>query len=97
MQNEYKLRKELKSDQRRLQTAIRKCEEEIEQTELAISSLENDLSLPENNSDYEKISKISSELEAQKNHLDSLMEEWEELSGKLSETEEKIIANGGNV
>lgn len=95
--NEYKLRKELKSEQRRLQTAIRKCEEEIEQTELTISSLENDLSLPENSSDYEKISEISSELETQKNHLDSLMEDWEELSGKLSETEEKIIANGGNV
>ena len=96
-QNEYKLRKELKSEQRRLQTAIRKCEEEIEQTEQKISTLEEDLSLPENSSDYEKISEISSELETQKNHLDSLLEEWENLSGNLSETEEKIIANGGNV
>ncbi len=96
-QNEYKLRKELKSEQRRLQTAIRKCEEEIEKTEQTISSLEEALSLPENSCDYEKISQISSELETQKLHLDSLLEEWENLSGTLSETEEKIIANGGNV
>ena len=76
---------------------IRKCEEEIELTEEKISSLEEDLSLPENSSDYEKISEISSELEVQKLHLDSLLEDWEKLSGNLSETEEKIIANGGNV
>lgn len=96
-QNDYKLRKELKSEQRRFKTAISRCEEEIEKTEEKISSLENDLSLPENSSDYEKITSISAELEEEKFHLDLLMEEWENLFQDLSETEEKIIANGGNV
>ncbi len=96
-QNDYKIRKELKSEQRRLKTAIQRCEEEIEKTEEKISSLESDLSLPEISSDYEKITSISTELEEKKNLLDSFLEEWEKLSQSLSETEEKIIANGGNV
>ncbi len=96
-QNDYKLRKELKSEQRKLTTAIGRCEDEIGKTEEKISSLEDALSLPENSSDYEKITAISAELEEEKLRLDSLMEEWENLSRSLSETEEKIIANGGNV
>ena len=52
------------------------------------------MSLPESSSDYEKITSISAELEERKLHLDELLEEWEKLSQTLSETEEKIVANG---
>ena len=96
-QNDYKLRKELKSDYRKLQTALKKCEEEIELSEEKSSLLEEELSQPENASDYEKISSLTTELNNVKEKLDSLLEEWENLSQSLSETEEKIIANGGNV
>lgn len=96
-QNDYKLRKELKSEYRKLQTALKKCEEEIENAEEKSASLENELSQPENVSDYEKISSLTTDLNNAKERLDCLLEEWEKLSQALSETEEKIIANGGNV
>ncbi len=96
-QNDYKLRKELKSEYRKLQTALKKCEEEIELSEEKSASLEEELSQPENASDYEKISSLTTELNNVKEKLDFLLEEWEKLSQSLSETEEKIIANGGNV
>ena len=96
-QNDYKLRKELKSEYRKLQTALKKCEEEIELSEEKSSSLEEELSQPENASDYEKISALTTELNNVREKLDLLLEEWEKLSQSLSETEEKIIANGGNV
>ncbi len=96
-QNDYKLRKELKSEQRRLKTAISRCEEEIEKAEERTASLEEELSLPETGSDYEKITEISAALEESRLHLEKLLEEWENLSQCLSETEEKIIANGGNL
>ncbi len=96
-QNDYKLRKELKSEYRKLQTAIKKCEEEIELSEEKSAALEEELSQPENASDYEKISALTTALNNVKEKLDFLLEEWEKLSQSLSETEEKIIANGGNV
>ncbi len=97
VQNDYKLRKEIKSEFRKIQTAIKKCEEEIEETENKISSLEEQLSLPEIVSDYEKISTLTTDLNKLKENLDFLLEDWEKLSHKLSEIEEKIIANNCNV
>ena len=96
-QNDYKLKKELKSEYRKLRTALKKCEEEIELSEEKSALLEEELSQPENASDYEKISSLTTELNNVKEKLDYLLEEWENLSRSLSETEEKIIANGGNV
>ncbi len=95
--NDYVLRKEIKSEHRKLQTAIKKCEEEIEKNESRTSLLEDELSKPENASDYEKITSLTAEMNSLKDELDLLLEEWEKLSEKLNETNEKIIANNINV
>ena len=96
-QNDYKLRKEMKSEHRRLQTAIKKCEEEIEKNEEETLLLTEELSLPEVASDYEKVTTLTSKLNSLKSRLDELMEEWENLSDKFAVLDEKIVANRNDV
>ena len=96
-QNDYKLRKEMKSDYRKLQTQLKKCEEEIEKTEIESESIESELSSPETASDYEKVTHLTTSLNEAKEKLDSLLEDWEDISNKISELEKKIVANGYSI
>lgn len=96
-QNDYKLRKEMKSDYRKLQTQLKKCEEEIEKTEIESESIESELSNPETASDYEKVTHLTTSLNEAKEKLDSLLEDWEDISNKISELEKKIVANGYSI
>ncbi len=95
--NDYKLRKEIKSEHRKLQTSLKKCEEEIEFTEKETASIEDELSKPDVAADYEKVSLLTTSLNEAKEKLDFLLEEWEKISEKISLLEEKIVANGYNI
>ena len=78
--NKYKLEKEQRSNRRKLINRLAKVEELIAATEDEIANLEQQINLPENASDCEKLLGLT-ELCAQKNSLlEELMEEWESLS-----------------
>ncbi|MBQ6570674.1 MAG: ATP-binding cassette domain-containing protein [Clostridia bacterium] len=78
--DKYKLEKEQRSNRRKLINRLAKVEELIAGTEDEITSLEEQINLPENASDCEKLLELT-ELCAQKNSLlEELMEEWERLT-----------------
>ncbi len=77
--NDYKLRKEQASLERKRKTRINKIEAEISELEDKIQSLQNLLSTPEVTADYEKLLSVTAELDENKNNLDNLYIEWEEL------------------
>ncbi len=77
--NDYKLRKEKASNERKRLTRINKIEAEIGETEEQISTLEDDISTPEISGNYEKLLEYTEKLDALRNALDSLYEEWEAL------------------
>ena len=57
----------------------KKLEKNIVQTEEKIAQLENELTLPENVSDYVKCSQISTQLDELNENLLLFYEEWENL------------------
>ena len=67
---------------KKLERRVADCEQEIEQTEAAISILEAKMATPEGASDmslYEQHQKL-------KQQLDAAMEEWDAVSTELEET-----------
>ena len=80
--NDYKLRKEKASNERKRLTRISKLETEIGETENEISSLEVEISTPEISGDYEKLLEYTEKLDLLKKALDSLYEEWEALQSE---------------
>lgn len=77
--NEYKLRKEQASLERKRKSDIAKIEKAIEEKELLISQIEEGLASPEVSGDYAKLIELTESLDATKNELDLLYNEWEEL------------------
>lgn len=77
--NDYKLRKEEQSKERKRQTAIRKAEELIEELELKISETETLLSSPEVISDYGKLLELTEVLNALHKQQEEAYETWESL------------------
>lgn len=77
--NDYKLRKEQASLERKRKTRINKLETEIAELEDIIQSLQELLCSPEVTADYEKLLSVTAELDEKKNNLDNLYMEWEEL------------------
>ncbi len=96
-QNDYKLRKEIKSEYRKMQTALKKCEEEIDKTEALCQEIETELSNPKIAADYEKVTLLTNKLNEAKESLDFLLEEWENISDKTAVLEKKIVANNGSI
>ncbi len=82
----YKEKKEHEALIRKLTNTLSKTEEKITETEKQIRELEEKLSLPENTTNYVKISEISEEIEKNNNQLSALYELWEETQTKLEET-----------
>ena len=80
----YKQQKEEQSKIRKLKTAIAKCEEEIEVLENKQSKIEAQLLLPENTTDYVKMTTLSQELDEIKSILNEKMENWENLSEQVA-------------
>ena len=81
----YKAQKQYDAEIRKLKNAIAKAETDIEQTEQAVSDLEEQLMLPENATDFEKSMEIAKNIEEKKKILDELYELWESNSAQLSE------------
>lgn len=79
--NEYKLKKELASRQRKLKTAVSRLESDIEDTEEQIAMLEEELN---SNPPYEQFLVISRSLEELTAKRDALFEEWAEKSEELT-------------
>ena len=82
--NEYKLKKERQSLLRKAKTRCAKCEEEIEAIELEIEDINKSLA----SVSYEELMELTALLQEKTANRDSLYEEWEELSAKLTELED---------
>lgn len=80
--NDYKLKKEQASNERKRQTRLKRLEEEIAAKEEKLSELQALLSLPETASDYQKLLETTEELNSLKLLLDSDYVLWEELSAE---------------
>nr|WP_203558520.1 ABC-F family ATP-binding cassette domain-containing protein [Bacteroides sp. 519] len=77
----YEARKELNKKQKKLEKQVADCEANIEKTELAIAEIEAKMATAEGASDmtlYEKHREL-------KQHLDKIVEEWENVSMDLEE------------
>ena len=77
--NDYKLRKEKASNERKRKTRISKLEIEIEETEKEISVLEEEISTPEISANYEKLLEHTNNLNELRTHLEDMYSEWEQL------------------
>lgn len=77
--NEYKLKKEKASLERKRKTRITKLESEITAKEKEIQETEAILSLPETTANYEELLKVTEQLNNLKTELDNMYEEWETL------------------
>ncbi len=77
--NEYKLRKELKAQERKRQNDIAKAEDKIATLEEEISETEALIATDEIAADFEKLMELTSKLEALQNELSETFELWETL------------------
>lgn len=84
----YKLRKERESEKRKLNTAFKRCEENIEKTEDLIAETQAEIENPETSADYEKIIELTAKLDELNNSLEQLYEDWENIQLKIAEYEE---------
>ena len=80
--NDYKLRKEQASNERKRKTRISKLEAAITEKEVEISQTEELLSLPETTANYEELLRVTELLNNLKTELDSMYEEWETLQSE---------------
>ena len=81
--NDYKLRKELQSELRKLTTRVKRLEEEIDAVESTIAQLTQTLSNPEVASDYQKAMDLTAQIDEQKAKQEDLLSEWETASEDL--------------
>lgn len=77
--NEYKLRKEQASLERKRKSDIAKLEKLIEEKENLITEIEGELSSPEVSGDYTRLLELTERLDSTKNELEELYIQWEEL------------------
>lgn len=89
--NLYKLRKERDSEINRLKGKIRRAEEEIERLDNEIAELNGMLSTPEVSADYEKVISFTNQLEELTDSQLTVMDEWEQMSARLTELTEMEI------
>lgn len=81
--NDYKERKERESTLRKLNGALKRCEQAIEDVEAKTAELAQQMSQPEIATDYEKTSKLAEEIASLKEKEEALTAEWMELSGQI--------------
>ena len=82
-QSDYHKRKELQSAKNRLSGKIKRTEEAISEKEAETERLHGEINSA--GSDFEKITELSEALNKCEKELETLMEQWEELCGKLEE------------
>lgn len=81
--NDYKERKERESTLRKLNGALKRCEQAIEDVESKTAELAQQMSQPEIATDYEKTSKLAEEIASLKEKEEALTAEWMELSEQI--------------
>ena len=81
--NDYKERKERESALRKLNGALKRCEQAIEDVETKTAELAGQMSKPEIATDYEKASKLSEEIAVLKEKEEELTAQWMELSEQI--------------
>lgn len=81
--NDYKERKERESTLRKLNGALKRCEQAIEDVEAKTAELAQQMSQPEIATDYEKTSKLAEEIASLKEKEEALTAEWMELSEQI--------------
>lgn len=81
--NDYKERKERESTLRKLNGALKRCEQAIEDVEAKAAELAQQMSQPEIATDYEKTSKLAEEIASLKEKEEALTAEWMELSEQI--------------
>ena len=83
--NLYKLRKERDSEINRLKGKIKRSEEEIDRLDGEISEINGLLSSPEVSADYERVIKLTNQLEELTDSQLAVMDEWEQMNSRLTE------------
>ncbi len=86
-ENNYKKQKELESFKRRTRGKISRLETEIDQLDEKLSSIQAEIASPETSSDYERILKLTEELNETTKKQEDLMLEWQELTEELEKLE----------
>ena len=84
--DDWKKRKEEQARRRKISNDLKKCEEEIARLEGEGEQLDNEISLPENSTDPDKLRDLTAKRESIDEQLSSLYEQWEALS-ELAEEE----------
>ena len=77
---DWKRSKEVQAKERKRQNDIKKTEARIEELEQLLSSLEEELALPENATNVAKLTEITAKQTAANEELEALYEMWETLS-----------------
>lgn len=80
--NDYKLRKERASNERKRKTRISKLEAEIEEIEIKSATLETEISSPEISANYETLLEYTNNLNTLRTMLEEMYTEWEELQAE---------------
>ncbi len=78
--NDYKLKKELESQERKRKTRLSKLETAIEEMQSEIDMINEQLSLPENAGDFEKVMELTAKLNKLNASMEEMENEWLELS-----------------
>lgn len=86
--NLYKLRKERDSEINRLKGKIKRSEEEIDRLDNEIAELNGMLSDPDISADYERVIKLTNQLEELTDSQLAVMDEWEQMNARLAELQE---------
>ena len=79
---DYQEQKRIESEKRKRQTKIKKCEEDISNTEKRIEALSKELQDPKIASDFERAFEISNDINELNEHLEEIYELWEELNSE---------------
>ncbi len=78
--NDYKLRKELESQERKRKTRLSRLEKELEEAQTKRDELNDLLSTPETAADFEKVMELTAELQKINDAIEEMETEWLELS-----------------
>lgn len=86
---DYKRRKERESELRRTITAIKKCEERINELDGLIAKTNEEMSTPEAAADYARVMELTETLGKLNDEQTELMMQWEELENRKAQLEEE--------
>ena len=78
--NDYKLRKELESQERKKKTRLSRLEKELEEAQIKRDELNDLLSTPETAADFERVMELTKSLEELNSAIEEMETEWLELS-----------------